>query len=211
MSQTLQDIYNKYYIFPNLQEHMLRVAGVARIICENIDADIDTESVVTACLLHDMGNIIKYDLGKTWIVDDRLDMNEMLEVQKQFRDKYGMDEHAAHMDIGREIGISGRVLELMDAIDFSRTCQFLEEGDMEKLICKYADTRVAPDGVATMQERLDEGSRRYQTQNNPERPKIVSCFQEIEKKIFEKLSFEPDFITEEKAFAFAEEFLQKTF
>jgi hypothetical protein len=65
--------------------------------------------------------------------------------------------------------------------------------------------------VATMQERLDEGSRRYQTQNNPERPKIVSCFQEIEKKIFEKLSFEPDFITEEKAFAFAEEFLQKTF
>jgi len=31
----IQQIYDKYQIMPNLQEHMLRVAGVASIICDN--------------------------------------------------------------------------------------------------------------------------------------------------------------------------------
>ena len=47
---------------PNLAMHQLRVAGVAMQICESLDTNIDTNSVVKACLLHDMGNIIKFNL-----------------------------------------------------------------------------------------------------------------------------------------------------
>ena len=31
------DIYDEYKIMPNLQEHMLRVAAVASLICDNFD------------------------------------------------------------------------------------------------------------------------------------------------------------------------------
>jgi 5'-deoxynucleotidase YfbR-like HD superfamily hydrolase len=47
----------------NLQLHQLRVAAVGQIICESIPDFDETEEVVTTCLLHDMGNIIKFDLN----------------------------------------------------------------------------------------------------------------------------------------------------
>ena len=37
----ISEIYEKYKIMPNLQEHMLRVAGVASIICDNFSKKIE--------------------------------------------------------------------------------------------------------------------------------------------------------------------------
>ncbi len=54
-------IYSQYKIMPTLQQHQLRVAGVAKQICDSISEPIDKEVVVDVCLVHDMGNIIKFD------------------------------------------------------------------------------------------------------------------------------------------------------
>jgi len=50
---------------PSLQLHMFRVAGVASVICENFKQPelINQDDIVSACLLHDMGNIIKFNLS----------------------------------------------------------------------------------------------------------------------------------------------------
>ncbi|USN54769.1 MAG: HD domain-containing protein [Candidatus Peribacteria bacterium] len=64
MSHSIQDIYTQYQIPPSLQEHMLRVAAVAEQICLHSSQEIDHATIVTAALLHDMGNIIKFNLDK---------------------------------------------------------------------------------------------------------------------------------------------------
>ena len=58
----IKDIYSKYNIPPNLQLHMFRVAAFADILCDNHKkVDFDKEIIIKSCLLHDLGNIIKFD------------------------------------------------------------------------------------------------------------------------------------------------------
>ena len=61
---TILEIYEKYKIMPQLQEHQLRVASVAKTICDHLLVPVHTDHVVSVCLLHDMGNILKFDLQK---------------------------------------------------------------------------------------------------------------------------------------------------
>jgi len=67
MSRSVWEIYTAYTVLPSLQLHMLRVAAVAKVICDNwIWEDFDKEATMTSCFLHDMGNILKfiaYSLG----------------------------------------------------------------------------------------------------------------------------------------------------
>jgi len=57
-------VYAKYQIMPELARHQLRVAGVAQTIVQACQERLDEDSIVTACLLHDMGNILKFDLTR---------------------------------------------------------------------------------------------------------------------------------------------------
>jgi len=50
---------------PQLDEHQLTVAAVADFICAHFNGNINRNNIVKACLLHDMGNIIKFDLSIT--------------------------------------------------------------------------------------------------------------------------------------------------
>ena len=60
--RTITDIYTEYRIPPALQLHQFRVTGVALQIIGSIDVAVDADSIIVACLLHDMGNIIKFNL-----------------------------------------------------------------------------------------------------------------------------------------------------
>ena len=54
------NIYQKYHIPKNLQLHMLRVSACAKLITNNWkNKEINKESIIRVCLLHDMGNIVK--------------------------------------------------------------------------------------------------------------------------------------------------------
>ena len=61
--KNITDIYEKYKIMPLLAMHQIRVAAVAMMICDSLSVPIDKDSVIKACLLHDIGNIIKFDLN----------------------------------------------------------------------------------------------------------------------------------------------------
>jgi hypothetical protein len=59
------DIYKDYQIPDNLQLHQLRVAGVAKLTFDNwLSEKPDINLITSVCLLHDMGNIIKFDFEK---------------------------------------------------------------------------------------------------------------------------------------------------
>jgi putative nucleotidyltransferase with HDIG domain len=198
------EVYERYKIMPQLQEHQLRVAAVAKQICDNFTEPVDSETVVKACLLHDMGNILKFDLGES--------LPEFLEpkgrdywegVKKETAHKYGSDEHKASVEIARELGMDETVIKCIESIDFAKELDNARvETDIRIKICDTADLRVDPHGVVSMAQRLEEGAKRYKQRpdkwlTEEKRQKVVEACFLIERQIFEKCKIKPQDITNE--------------
>ncbi len=181
---------------------MIRVAGVASIICRNFKGPIETDEIISACLLHDMGNIIKFNLDA---------LPELLEpegkgywslIQKDFIARYGNDEHKATLAIAKEAEISDRVYNLIKSFGFGKACERAEDDDFPKKICNYSDQRVGPFGVLSLKERIREGSNRFIASGRkpPEDERSfeesVSCLGNLEKQVFDRCSLKPEDITD---------------
>jgi hypothetical protein len=219
LAKGVRDIYRNYEIMPALAAHQFRVAGVACAIMEAFDAATTVTSfykneVIAACLLHDMGNILKFDLAS---------LPEFLEpeglaywegVKAKYAAKYGTDEHVATLAIAEEIGVSARIKEYIEAVGFSNALKTAQSGSLEKMICCYADQRVAPHGVVSLAERMEEASLRYAGRAHRITDAAFAAQQfaalvEMEKRIFAHTAIVSDAITEaacEKYFASLEDF-----
>ena len=153
---TVKEIYEKYKIPPNLQKHMLRVAGVAQIITKNWSGVIDETSVVSACLFHDMANIIKFRMDKPSLFKDEEIQKEYWKgVQKEYINKYGNDVHKATLIICEKIGLPQKVLRLIENLDWNNTQKVIDENDFECGIPLYADMRMGPFGILPLGERFE--------------------------------------------------------
>lgn len=117
---TVREIYNNYKIMPTLRLHQLRVAAVGQIICDSIPDFKDTKEVVVTCLLHDMGNIIKFDLNyfPEFLKPEGLEYWQ--KVKEEYIQKYGNDEHHATQSIIAELLNSGKIRECADQVGFSK-------------------------------------------------------------------------------------------
>ncbi len=199
-------IYKKYNIMPQLAEHQLKVAGVAVFILDHSSLIIERQEIITACLLHDMGNIIKFDLAQAGrLYPGRFSQEELAYWQEaragQIK-KYGPDEHRASMEIAREIGVSARVLELIDCIGFQNGKVNAQSDDFGKKICAYSDMRVGLNGIISLEERFLDLRVRYGRKhmlmggNENLRLEFEAGLREIEKQIFIKCKIKPEEITE---------------
>lgn len=200
MSKIL-DIYKEYKIMPNLQLHQLRVAGVAEAICESLPFIVDKKSVITACLLHDMGNIIKFKLDHFPDFNNPEGIEYWESVKNEYIEKYGNNEHHATVKIARELNVSDFVIELIDSIDSSKI-ELNKKGDsFEKKICVYSDNRVDPFKIVSIKERNEEARERYK--NHPkafnENSHVIfnSNIKEIENQIFSSSNLKPEDINDE--------------
>lgn len=146
---------------PQLQLHMLRVTAVAVIVSENMSIDIDIENVKAACLLHDMGNIIKFALSFFPEALEPKGLEYWESVKKEFIHKYGKNEHEATYKIIKKLKISKRVQELVHSVGFSKAEERFHDKDYAKKICMYSDHRVSPRGILSLKERINEGKKRY--------------------------------------------------
>ncbi len=200
---TAWQAYEKYRIMPNLRQHQMRVAALARAMASELKADADT--VTRAGLLHDMGNIMKADFSQfppEFYGEKGIEYWQ--EVKKDCGERYGLDEHTATSAIAKEIGASDRVIGLIEAMGFSKAETVLREGSTELQILEYADQRTAPYGITAMETRLCEGHARYKARarsdygENDERfEKNCGFLVEIEQKLFAGLSITPESLTEE--------------
>ncbi|MFA6392655.1 MAG: HD domain-containing protein [Candidatus Paceibacterota bacterium] len=197
------DIYKEYKIMPNLAVHQFRVAAVAWQICESFNIDVDKDSIVKACLLHDMGNIIKFNLIQTQALFglSDLEIQDAIIVQNEFIQKYGKSEHEATVLIGRELGVSSYVLELIDCVDSSNLEILAMKDDFNKKICMYADGRVTPHGVVSINERSREAKERYQNHPNKfdeeSRLHFNKNLGRMEQQIFSHSKIKPEDINDE--------------
>ena len=195
---------------PNLVQHQIRVAGVSMQICDSLDIKVDKDSIVKACLLHDMGNIIKFNLIQTQSLFglSDLEIKDAIIIQNEFIQKYGKSEHKATVSIGEELGVSPYILELIDCVDSSNLEILAMNDDFNKKICMYADGRVTPHGVVSIQERSLEAKERYKNHPNKFDEESRLHFNKnvgsIESQIFSHSNIKPEDINDESIKNFLE-------
>ncbi len=194
-------IYKEYRIAPSLQMHMLRVAAVAKIVLSHLREPLgesEEAHVLSACLFHDIGNIVKFDLNYFPEFIQPEGLAYWQDVQKHFWEKYGTEQHEAHMAIGKELGLHPRTLLLIGAVGAKFACGNRQSEDMAKKICSYGDVRVDPHGIVSLSERITEAQLRYKdriSRDDDVSDDIHQCFYAIEKQLMEKTDITPEFIT----------------
>lgn len=199
--KNIQEIYQDYQIMPQLQEHQFRVAAVGKVIAESMEVEVDAQNIIEADLLHDMGNIIKFNLKLFPQFLEPEGLEYWQGVRQSFIDKYGSDEHDATHAIAKELGVNMRTMELIEAIGFSNAPTNAASDDFSRKIAAYSDFRVIPTGITSMQARFDEGLKRYQKNKKVkidkslQEKRINSAF-EMEKQIFAKSKINPEDITD---------------
>lgn len=104
----ISDIYKKYGIPPNLQEHMLRVYAIVSLTEKHwVGKNIDWKQAKKVALLHDLGNIVKFDFDQhpEFLGDEQKNVERWKKVQKKIIDKYGSDDHKATEKMLEDIGM----------------------------------------------------------------------------------------------------------
>lgn len=196
-------IYEKYKIMPQLQTHMLRVASVASLICDNFSKQLDKNLVITVSLIHDIGSMSKINIGLFPEYAKEKGFSYWEKVQSEFVRKYGKDDHKAAMKICKELKVSSKVKDLMKYSGFKHTKEILRSNSLETKIFKYADMRVSPYGIVTLNERLEEAKNRYLTTQKgiytqEQFRKFIPLWSTIEEQIFYLAKIKPSDINERK-------------
>ena len=189
-------IYNKYHLPENLQMHMLRVAACSNLIIDNWNGpEIDKQEIIRICLLHDMGNMVK-------IPEDFSKDEEFIKIRKKYFDKYGTKDHEINLDIGKQEGLSEKELTILDGKRSRKNEETLKSNSYERKICAYCDQRVAPNGVVSIKERLEDAKVRYKNKpssvwSNEEKANyLIECSLGIEKQIMEHCRLEAEDIND---------------
>jgi len=196
---TISEIYKQYNIMPQLAQHQFRVAAVAAMICDNFSENINKQDIVAACLLHDMGNIIKFDLNQSAsFLNENIDLEYWQTIQRDFKAKYGNNEHQAHIQIARELGVSDRVIELISSISFLGAKDNVLSSDFGRKIVHYSDNRVSPLGVISLEGRFQDLRQRYSHHgdNREAKDNFENSLRDIEIQIFQQCKIKPEDIND---------------
>jgi hypothetical protein len=207
-----RDIYEKFKVPPNLQEHLIRVTKVALFMADRWqEPGLNIDLLKKACLLHDLGNLVKFKL-KEWpesLGKEQSRLDYWLRVQAEMVDKYGPNDHQATMAMLEEAGVDEKVREIVLAKSFGNVLAIQKFGGWELKILFYADLRTGPFGVMPLKERLDEVIKRSDKyRDRQDLDKLIEAAAEIEKELEAKLDKPVSTITEESIGRGNNEFLE---
>ena len=190
------EIYNQYHLPKNLQMHMLRVAACSNLILDNWKGKtIDKQAIVRVCLLHDMGNMVK-------IPEEEIQDKDFIEIRRKYVREYGTNDHQINMVIGKKEGLTDKELEILDGKRSRKNEETARSDNYEIKICAYCDQRVAPEGVVSIKERLEDAKKRYKDRplsvwsDEEKANRLIKCALEIEKQIMKYCDLKPEDINE---------------
>lgn len=196
---TITEIYDKYRINKGLREHMIRVTAVAKMICDNSVNDVDTENVVKAALLHDMGNIVKskFEIGPELYEPEGIEYYR--KVQQEVIEKYGKNDHEATLAMLAELDVDKKIIKTINATGITNVPRVANDGSNEEKLMTYSDLRAGPFGIISLDERLndveDRHVPRFYTKEMVETGRKL--MKEIEREIFKNSKISPKDITDE--------------
>ncbi len=163
----VSQIYQDYMIPQNLQEHMLRVAALAEILLEHwIGTAVDKNSIIQACLFHDIAKPMTFDLAKQAKFGMLpSDIEKLDKLQKRLKTKYGDEEYLATVKIIKTIGCTPNAVRQAESLDWKHIPMLLENSEIESLILIYCDMRISPKGILPLLARLEELKERTVTED----------------------------------------------
>ena len=155
----IADIYQNYYVTPNLAQHMKYVAEVVESLHKiwkgpTLDWDVLNE----LASLHDIGNIVKFDFDKypQFLGAEIVNIDYWKSKQQEMIAKYGKDDHQATKKILEEIGLEDWKIQVILGKSFVNTINILNSDNWYLKILAYADMRVLPSGIASLNERIED-------------------------------------------------------
>lgn len=159
---TTQQIFDHFNIPLGLQQHMYTVAGIGKYITDNwLGEKINQQAIVTALLIHDLGNLVKFDLSPgAKVYDPTLATDQWRKNQQMMIEQYSSDAHQATLIMAKEIVTDPLVLKLVASMDATNLAKTFNQSWEEK-ICEYADLRVTPFGITSLENRLNDIHQRY--------------------------------------------------
>lgn len=184
---TTRDVYRQFGTPKNLQQHMLTVTALICSLKDHwIGEEIDWEHLIIAGLLHDLGNVIKFDLDKfpALLGDELPRIDFWREEQKKLIVKYGDDDHVATGKMLDELGIGHEIKDTIQTKSFSNIIQTAESANWLPKILQYCDLRTAPNGLMTLDERVGDIKERYSKYaNRADFPEMIEAAKSIEREI----------------------------
>lgn len=184
----VQKLYQRFYTPDHVIHHCLVVTRVADTIAgyyEDKKYELDSNSIHYACKLHDMVRIIDFN-----------DNPQYDNIRAQLKKQYPSMSHgeAAAYVLGyeqREPIIASIVRKhAFDAIIKRKYQPF----SLEEKIATYADKRVLHTDVVSLQERFEDGRKRYNPHNieTEKQQAIYDAYYALEKELFEPLKKTPE-------------------
>ena len=113
------------------------------------------------------------------------------------------NDHEINLEIGKQEGLIEKELTILDGKRSRKNEETLKSNSYERKICAYCDQRVAPDGVVSIKERLEDAKVRYKNKplsvwSNEEKANyLIDCSLGIEKQIMEHCKLNPEDINDE--------------
>ncbi len=179
---------------PNLQDHMLRVTAVAFKICDNFEKEVDKHSIITATLLHDIGNMVKFRLEAFPEFLKPKGLEYWRKAQEEFINKYGKNDYQATYRILKEMKVEPSVYKLIQSMEFRKAPINIDNSNYETKICQYSDLRVAPFGITSLDDRLREVQDRFMRNKGISEKEFLllsSSMRTIEEQIFSQCKIRP--------------------
>lgn len=194
----ISEIYKKYRINKGLQEHMIRAGAIAHMLAEHSQLLIDRTVAVSACLLHDMGNLIKstpQDLPELFEPEG---VEYWCAVQKEMTVQY-KDVETATMSIVEEINPLRAITHIVANTGLGSMEQIAASGTLEEKVLEYADMRIGLYGIVSMAKRFEDIRARYVPGQHTKEyiDSLEVAAKKIEAELFAGASINPEDITDE--------------
>jgi len=144
--------------------HMLWVTSIGALAIENWSGSaIDQNQVISALLLHDIGNVIKFELGSSQVkkLYSKQELEKLVIVQKQMIDLYGDNADIANILILKKLRVDKQIIQLLDNHSFDFLPTLLDSENWNEKIVFYSDLRVAPWGIVSVTQRIKNLKERY--------------------------------------------------
>lgn len=185
------DIYEKFGIPPNLQSHMLRVCGIVYHIQKHWTGQaVDWDMTKRVALLHDLGNIVKFDFEKhpEFLEDEQKNIERWKQVQSEVIQKYGADDDEVTKKMLEELGASPELIEIIFSKRFANSVEVKNSDNWTLKLLYYADLRTLPFGIGSLEERIsDIQGRMPKYTKRPDFASLVDACRGIEKQVAQNI------------------------
>lgn len=204
----ITEIYEKYKIMPQLQMHMLRSAAVAKLICNHYTERVDSNLIISAMIIHDLGNMSMINLERFPDLIPAEGKEYWEKILSDFKQKYGDDDYQSTYKILKELKIPNNLQRVIRSNEYIKFNETAKSDNLTQKICLYSDARSMPRRVGTIDERFKDTKERFIKRRGCTEEfyqELWESARKVEKQIFSKCNIKSEDISEESVKPIIEE------